>query len=1269
MRTALLLLLVVGRLKAQPTEMRVVGVPLPTQVVISYSAPSAAVCTIEVSHERGYNPVVNDVNPGLFPLADIDLMRPSTIVDGLHRTIIVGSETSDVAGDVFYSRALFAEREHFVRIRCDGNSASLSFITPAPPVGDLFAKVPPFNPAAWGNHAWPTIDPTNQRAEYADPMTGATLRLFTKTGEYVRQDLATVQFGAYTGGAGWNNPRNILAHSASTVAQTANTNPIVVYPDPRTSNGMMQQSWKGTHQVDDLGLYAFVGASGTGPDAQFAVCRTLDGGKSCFGKEIISTAASGSVAAFNGTGKVTQNYPKPFFSDWGGRGVPMEHFPVHGYAYENGAAITVVSGVAKLNNGSANAAFPTTLSPGSKIWIADSSEVCPLNLCTVETWDSPTQVTLTETALSVSNKEFYTLAVGIRIRKINSNGTLSISVGYRSHGSTGFTNAAAPHRYNLNSFTSRDGKVGRLCVIQNTLGAPIMMFCADDGTTRLISIGRRSFSTAEDAPLTIIETHMSGFTTFHPTDPKVFFVITKTNRGYPNSNYALFRVTYTGDSAISHVTNCGPLGDCTFVEDNTRWENLTPASTGNHLQAKAEVACGPEYTRNKALYGSFDNGLVAPGSGKYGILYLPYSGQDGGPAWYLIIDTSSNPVTIAKCLHTLSETSINRGGGIRWGAHHSVAGIDYPAGTMLFSTNALQHSNTNRVHSGPFQFIPSHVLRNGEPSGDTSLPWPENSTYDRECPTDIPQFLIDSGATGNKCVTMRGPQPCNLSASAAERAAFPCPWNARGSQPLLLAIGDSIVNGGLAVPFASEHLTLLKLTELENGVYEYVFYRDSSLDICSARHGENNASRNTHANGWTAFVAVTGRYSCDGGYMLYQPETGVFAEIGKYIGTAHNHLGRAVGSTDPTRVSFVTTNPGSVLNTTLAGLTAYPPTIVQYRLTGFGATGSPGFNIQSYMKRSAYLRDDVEWAIDSGAINPNQGGGVEDGISTIGSRAITLQGGTKQVYKIGIIGNLRNIKYAPLHGWAGRYLLQEKSGPETGDTLTDADSYKFCYAYTAGECRSGSLQHDIYVSIPNADTGTAALVGQSFKNSPVVISGFSIANWSFRRGMEQETNGDGIQRLTMALSTAAGHYSYMQTITDPNGTWALNSASGWRQGEHVHALLTKLPAYERDSVDRSTYQQITIDVPKLEGATHARIMFGRNQSYECMARAEACVTDSTLQPWAFVESDAPAAPTMCDSGCTINMPATTGVWYYRIEWLNSSGTVVEKGSMAVRPVL
>ena len=53
------------------TSLNVVGVTA-TQAIISYSAPDASACNIEVSESQTYSPVVHDVDPALFTGADRD---------------------------------------------------------------------------------------------------------------------------------------------------------------------------------------------------------------------------------------------------------------------------------------------------------------------------------------------------------------------------------------------------------------------------------------------------------------------------------------------------------------------------------------------------------------------------------------------------------------------------------------------------------------------------------------------------------------------------------------------------------------------------------------------------------------------------------------------------------------------------------------------------------------------------------------------------------------------------------------------------------------------------------------------------------------------------------------------------------------------------------------------------------------------------------------------------------------------------------------------
>ncbi len=91
----------------------------PTQAVFSYDAPDAASCTITVAEKATSAVPVHDVDPALFPGADQDLARPSTVVSGTWRSVTIGARTSEQAKDQkLYSRALQAATAHTFSVTC-----------------------------------------------------------------------------------------------------------------------------------------------------------------------------------------------------------------------------------------------------------------------------------------------------------------------------------------------------------------------------------------------------------------------------------------------------------------------------------------------------------------------------------------------------------------------------------------------------------------------------------------------------------------------------------------------------------------------------------------------------------------------------------------------------------------------------------------------------------------------------------------------------------------------------------------------------------------------------------------------------------------------------------------------------------------------------------------------------------------------------------------------------------------------------------------------
>ena len=160
------------------TNTRVLG-STHVQAIITYTAPDAGGCTIEVSQAPAYSPLAHDVNNTLFPGANSD-SRAGNLVVGRSRTFVVGQMRADLASDSkYYSRALENNKLHYFRITCGGDTATGQFRTRLVPWGDARnpGQINAESPGD-GSYAWPTIPTgaTDRNATYIDPTTGVQVR-------------------------------------------------------------------------------------------------------------------------------------------------------------------------------------------------------------------------------------------------------------------------------------------------------------------------------------------------------------------------------------------------------------------------------------------------------------------------------------------------------------------------------------------------------------------------------------------------------------------------------------------------------------------------------------------------------------------------------------------------------------------------------------------------------------------------------------------------------------------------------------------------------------------------------------------------------------------------------------------------------------------------------------------------------------------------------------------------------------------------------------
>jgi len=118
------------------------------------------------------------------------------------------------------------------------------------------------------------------------------------------------------------------------------------------------------------------------------------------------------------------------------------------------------------------------------------------------------------------------------------------------------------------------------------------------------------------------------------------------------------------------------------------------------------------------------------------------------------------------------------------------------------------------------------VSRGGSFSSNTALPWPPDSSYDSACPATNP--YVSLGAAGNQCVTLHLPAggACSPAPTPAELAQWPCPWNASYSQPIALAVGDSMVDYSKGSNQGdNEHFRVLSIAALGDGSLSVVAER------------------------------------------------------------------------------------------------------------------------------------------------------------------------------------------------------------------------------------------------------------------------------------------------------------------------------------------------------------------------------------------------------------------------------------------------------------
>jgi hypothetical protein len=1245
-----------------------------TQAILSYVAPDANPCSIEVSESPSYAPLVHDVNPSLFAGANSDAGR--SLTTGQQRIVVIGKRTSDTGADgKLYSRALATDTVHYVRVTCGAAQGTTHFKTKTIAWGDTSSEPPPFNPDGFGNYAWPSVDwtPAGRNKEYVDPMTGVKLKFMGWPGagnsarveSVVNADLWWDWQGA------WTNAQDIRSGGTAALASTATANaPIFVGIEPAVGGMPFASTGAGGYghgaTVDDVGLRIYGSGTDSNPaNRTIQVCLSMDSGQSCYSPAISVTLPQGSPVD-NGT--FPPNYPTPMYASWGM--IPLRQ----GMDWPRGEGTVDVAGnTVTLTNLSSRTRFLTSWRPGTKIWIAGSAPTCPRNLCTITAVGSHTQLTIQE-SLNLTGATYKALNFGYRIWKTTSTGAVSVSITKSIAWSNITMQWAGGSRRKCSEVPTtttvdRDGNPlpaplkGYLCVVpQNPAldGTPPLWWVGEEtGESRMVAIPWHDIATyASGTPngdkVRAGAASFNGQTVrFDPVDGRAFYAVMETNT---SGKWSVFRIRYTGD--FREFKPNYPVGGARPTPP-LEWTNLSPPSQNRNIEAQIDAYGHPGWDPAKFGYPR------TAFSANSGLIVMPANtgGQDG-PCWVFAFGLDGNLVKMFNTWDGAPWDGVSESPDLRWLGCHSVDGKSFPSIGSAPGFISLSPPNggspnlrsTTRLLGGPFETPVIAVKRSsGWDTTDTSVSSTiGHSSYDSACPSDIPSVWQNHGATGNNCLTVRvGGEPCSNFATANEKLWWPCPWDSNRS-----TFGGQTIQVGDVVSDAradnTEMLLVVKKTVNAVNDIELVLVRRFDRFEPKSHPFSMVCTDQTHNHGW---ILRPRAGWCSGGFDYFVPldssqpiqERWVFGHADVGVGATTGTIKMAgSGGWKPSQP------PLQVLSPRAQEFTGLPGSAFD------GVSGASG-GLQSYPSLAQLKASGANryWMLDNHHIE-----------AAGWSRSMNLVSGQSYTYQLGIIGAV-DIKRLPIIAWSSHYLLRDISGP--GSLISDATPWTYCYAYRAGECRPGSTAGQLFVSAPNITGSSTACAGfdhwADVGGIPCAVSGGHAVSWTFQKLLDGY--GGITRRLSLGLTGHNRQVQFYRADASPEGRW-VRLPGYWIDGVRTDFLLAKTPSVEPvDSIRRNTFQRVEIKVPAVSGATQAVIDFGYEEfgartDFYCTTRKERCTVPG-LVPFSFTSETISPAP--CSSGCTITVPALPQkVLYYRIRWLDGAGNVVLTGPLHARAV-
>ena len=649
----------------------------PTQAIIHVRAvnadgsPFAAACTYRISEGAAFVSVVNDVNPALFAGSNSDA-RPGSIANGAHRYFVAGTRIAAKAADQkFYSRALQVDTQHWVGVTCGAAAEQSAVFRTANLQFDSYPEAPNWDAGAAGNVGMPTIDWNDKTKQYIDPLTGVLFKRITGPLDFTGGVQSATAFDAVPAvtSTGWSNVANANANQSTSVFASSSTQGSVLFL-PWT-NGAWTDAHAGLqvghYDPADLRLHAFCRGSG---GAVLQACLSVDSGQSC-ATGIQEIACSSGFSDH----PVPSNFPTNMFSGWG---TLTKDFTLNALkalpstVSVTGHIVTWISGDQFLANRVA----------GSRLFIAAASAAgCPNGYCTVARYDSPTQITISETVTGTVTGPMQDVGGGVRVALKTTGGSPTVDANFTYDHVEGqeFVHGSNSESYPCSTLPITDIATdgagaalgttlsGYLCVVGSYYGggSALFLMIPSTGEFRLLSAFKNGANR-----------YLPFANAFSATDPKAFFAS-------DNTLTALYKGVL---GSAPYLTYNG----LTSATDGVTWTNLTSSA--------------PSIDSQIASYG----GPVAAAyaTGLFGKLVIQdlisgqayYSTSTGGYDAPCIVARTNADTNLLIDAQTSYSTY-----PLRWGACHS--------GAQGFGTNRILVTNTAWTENNSKSFIGPHMMR------------------------------------------------------------------------------------------------------------------------------------------------------------------------------------------------------------------------------------------------------------------------------------------------------------------------------------------------------------------------------------------------------------------------------------------------------------------------------------------------------------------------------------------------------------------------------